>query len=100
MTGPARGLALDMNAIILRNGLPESAGASEIDAWNRLTEVQIPVTVACGDLDVPFLIDRSRQLSERLPSARYQVLPGMAHQPYLEQPRAVADLVMRALRSS
>ena len=97
VTGPARALALDMNATILRHGAPEGTGASGVDAWNRLQEVSVPVTVACGDLDVPFLISRSHQLAERLPQARYHDLPGMAHQPYLEQPGTVAHLVMQAV---
>ncbi len=97
VTGAARSLALDMNAIILRNGVPEDAGDSGVDAWNRLAEVRVPVTVACGDLDVPFLISRNRELAGQLPNARYEVLAGMAHQPYLEQPAAVAQLVSRAL---
>lgn len=95
--GPARTLAWDMNAIILQNQVPEDAGASGVDAWNRLHEVRVPVTAACGDLDVPFLISRSRQLAERLPDACYQVLPGMAHQPYLEHPGQVAELVRQAV---
>jgi hypothetical protein len=37
----------------------------------RRAEIQVPVTVACGDLDVPFLAERSR---------------------------AVADLVLRSIR--
>ena len=97
VTGPARTLALDMNAVILRNGVPEDAGASGVDAWNRLEEVSVPGTVACGGLDVPFLIDRSRQLAGRLSRARYHDLPGMAHQPYLEQPTTIAHLVMQAV---
>jgi pimeloyl-ACP methyl ester carboxylesterase len=92
--GAARELALDMNAIILRNGEPEETGGSGVDAWNRLDEVRVPVTVACGDLDAPFLIDRNRELAKRLPDARYRVLPGMAHQPYLEQPDRVAQLII------
>ena len=97
VTGPARALALHMNATIVRNGVPEDAGASGVDAWNRLQEVRVPVVIACGELDVPFLISRSRQLAERLPKARYHDLPGMAHQPYLEQPDKMAHLVMQAV---
>jgi pimeloyl-ACP methyl ester carboxylesterase len=95
--GEARALALAMNAIILRNGAREGEGGSGVDAWRRLDEVQVPVTVACGELDVPFLIARSRQLAGRLPHGRYRELPGMAHQPYLEQPGQVADLILGAL---
>jgi pimeloyl-ACP methyl ester carboxylesterase len=98
--GPARQLALAMNEVILRNGVPEDAGASGVDAWNRLDEVRVPVTIGCGDLDVPFLIDSNRELARRLPRARYHVLPGMAHQPYLEHPGQVAALIQHALAES
>jgi pimeloyl-ACP methyl ester carboxylesterase len=95
--GEARALALDMNAIILRNGDREDGGGSGVDAWSRLDEIQVPVTVACGELDVPSLVARSRELATRLPRARYRELPGMAHQPYLEDPGQVADLLRDAL---
>ena len=98
--GEARTLALDMNAIILRNGAREDEGGSGVDAWQRLDEVQVPVTVACGELDVPFLLGRSRELARLLRSGRYQELPGMAHQPYLERPDQVADLVFGAVTES
>jgi pimeloyl-ACP methyl ester carboxylesterase len=100
VAGPARQLALAMNEVILRNAAPEDAGASGVDAWNRLDEVRAPVTIACGDLDVPFLIAGNRELARRLPGASYHVLPGMAHQPYLEHPGQVASLIQRALAAS
>src|ERR1700761_2367735 len=95
--GAARKLALDMNAIIIGNDVPQTEGASEADAWHRLAEITIPVTVACGDLDVPFIADRSRLLAGRLPAARHHVPAGMAHQPYLESARAVARLIRSAV---
>ena len=95
--GAARALALDMNAVILRNEGREDDGDSGTDAWHRLNEVQVPVTVACGGLDVPFIIARSRELAGRLRGASYRELPGMAHQPYLERPGQVADLVLSTL---
>jgi pimeloyl-ACP methyl ester carboxylesterase len=95
--GEARALALDMNTVILRNAAREDEGGSGVDAWRRLEEIRVPVTVACGELDVPFLIARSRELAGRLPGGRYRELPGMAHQPYLEQPGQVAHLLLGAL---
>ena len=95
--GAARKLALDMNAIIIGNGVPETAGAVGIDAWHRLAEIKIPVTVACGDLDVPFLVDRYRLLADRLPAARHHVLAGLAHQPYLESASTIARLIRSAV---
>jgi pimeloyl-ACP methyl ester carboxylesterase len=100
VSGPARSLALDMNAIVIANKVPGKTGASGVDAWNRLAEVRLPATVACGELDAPFVIDRNRQLARRLPSATFQILPGMAHQPYLEHPDQVANLICQAIARS
>jgi pimeloyl-ACP methyl ester carboxylesterase len=55
--------------------------AERRSAWHRLAEVTVPVTVAGGDLDVPFIVDRCRQFADRLPVARHFVLAGLAHQP-------------------
>lgn len=99
VSGPVRELTKVMSALILAKGVPEDAGASGVEAWNRLGEVSLPVTVACGELDVPFLVERSRQLAERLPSARYRLLDGVAHLPQLERPSAVSELIAWALRS-
>jgi pimeloyl-ACP methyl ester carboxylesterase len=95
--GAARQLALDMNAIIIGNDVPETAGAAAMDTWNRLAEITVPVTVACGDLDVPFVVDRCHLLAARLPAARHHMLTSMAHQPYLESASTVAQLIRSAV---
>jgi len=97
VSGPARDLALDMNAVIMGHGQPEERGGTDTGAWDRLGEIRVPVTVACGDLDVPFLASRSRELADRLPRGRHEVLAGFAHQPYLEQPALVAELITEAM---
>ncbi len=96
--GETRQLALEMNGIVLRSGTPEDAGASGVDAWARLAEVQQPVIVACGDLDVPFLVERSAELATRLPHASYRTLHGVAHLSELEQPVVVAALLEELTR--
>ena len=96
--GAARALALDMNAIVLRSDVPDDAGASGLDAWSRLEEIDVPATLAWGDLDLPIVIDRCRELAERLPAVREtRVLAGTAHLPYLEQPQVVAELIRDAV---
>jgi pimeloyl-ACP methyl ester carboxylesterase len=97
--GPKRALALEMNGIVLRNGVAEDAGASGIDAWTRLDEVQIPATVVCGDLDLPFLVTRSKELADRLPTGRHRTLAGVAHLSELEQPAVVSELLTECLKS-
>jgi pimeloyl-ACP methyl ester carboxylesterase len=94
--GDARLLALQMNAVILGHSVPEEAGASGIDTWDRLDEVLVPTTVACGDRDVSYLVTLSRDLARRLPQGRHRVLEGMAHLPSLERPATVTALVTEA----
>lgn len=95
--GPARSLLLDMNRVLLANAVPEEAGASGVDAWSQLCDVRTPATVACGDLDVSFVVERSRELAERLPNGQHRLLPGMAHLPQLEDSVAVAGVILHAL---
>jgi pimeloyl-ACP methyl ester carboxylesterase len=95
--GAARALALEMNAALLSRGESEHGGASGIDAWQSLEEVRVPTTVSCGDLDLPFFLDRCREIARRVPNADYTPLPGMAHLPYLEDPQQVARLLTRAV---
>jgi pimeloyl-ACP methyl ester carboxylesterase len=96
VVGAPRELALDMNRIALANGISESSNQM-IDAWSRLTEVGVPTTVACGAFDANHILSRSEELYRRIPSANYLVLDGMAHLPYLENPTAVAELVIGAI---
>lgn len=94
--GAPRDLALDMNRIALANGISENSDQM-INTWNRLTEVVVPTTVACGALDANHILLRSEELCKRIPVAKYLVLNGMAHLPYLEDPLAVAELVIGAI---
>jgi pimeloyl-ACP methyl ester carboxylesterase len=95
--GAARKLALDMNAVVIANGVPETEGATGVDAWHRLAEIKAPVTVACGDLDVPLLVERCRVIADLIPAARHHVLTGMAHHPNLESASTVASLIRSAV---
>ena len=97
VSGPARDLALAMNAIALKNEIPEESGKSGITAWSRLEEIAVPVTVACGSLDLPFVIARSKELADWLPRSRFEMFDGMAHLPYLEKPAVVADLIKSSI---
>lgn len=97
VSGPARELALRMNAVALRSGMAEDAGTSTIDAWSRLEELSAPITVAWGDRDVPLLIHECEQLLSRLPHARRALVPQTAHLPYLERPDLIAGLITEAI---
>jgi pimeloyl-ACP methyl ester carboxylesterase len=96
--GPARALALAMNRTALQSGQAEDAGRGDEDAWSRLGEVRVPVTLAWGALDLPYLRALCRELAGRLPDVRRAVeLPGVAHLPGVERPDLVAALVAEAV---
>lgn len=96
--GEARELVLDMNGIALRAETSEDAGESGVDAWTRLEEIRIPVTVACGDLDVPFTIAQSRDVADRVADLRtHRIVAGTAHLPYLERPAEIVALIRAAV---
>jgi pimeloyl-ACP methyl ester carboxylesterase len=97
--GPARDLFLAMNAIALRSEAESAAGTgdSDVDAWARLGEIGVPVTVAWGELDIEVLNQRCRQIVERLPRATGRELPHVAHLPSLEDPDLIADLIRAAV---
>ena len=97
VSGAVRDLFLAMNAIALRHQAENQEQASDVGAWRRLGEIEVPVTVAWGDLDVGVFIDRSRQLVDSLPNARGQAIPMTAHMPNLERPDLVADLIRKAV---
>jgi pimeloyl-ACP methyl ester carboxylesterase len=96
--GAARELALDMNGVALRSGLPEGAGGSGLDAWSRLAEIGAPATIVWGDLDVPEIIAMGQELARRLGDVRGTIeLPGVAHLPGLERPDEVTEIVATAI---
>jgi len=99
VSGAARILALDMNRVALANDPRETHGET-MNSWEHLEDVAAPTTVACGSLDVAFLIERCEVIAERIALAQYRRLEGMAHLPYLEDPSAVASVILEALQAS
>jgi pimeloyl-ACP methyl ester carboxylesterase len=93
----ARSLAQTMTRDTLSRGTGEDAGGSGLNAWSRLGDIAVPTTVVCGDLDLPFIVERSRELVDRVPGATYRELAEVAHLPYLEDPALVADVIATAI---
>ena len=97
VSGPARDLALDMNAVIMGRGDLEEArrirhrrvGPARRDPGAGHRGLRRPGRAVPGQ-PVP----RARL---RLPRGQHEVLPGLAHQPYLEQPALVAELITEAM---
>lgn len=97
VTGPPRDLALDMARTTLAHRLPENWGGGGGEAWSRLEELALPVTVVVGELDVPIGVTRSREVARRIPAARFVLLPGTAHLPSLDAPEALQEVLLAAV---
>jgi pimeloyl-ACP methyl ester carboxylesterase len=96
--GDARSLALNMNAIALASVQPDEAAREGMDTWSRLEEIEAPVTVVWGELDIPVVVERCRVLADRLGNTREVVgIPGVAHLPALERPDLVTAVVAEAI---
>ncbi len=92
VVGPARELFLDMNGRALRFGdIGEAVPAPS--AWDRLSELQIPVLVLFGEYDVAALRDIAKVIAERAPLGEYRELSGVAHVPQMEDPKLCAQII-------
>lgn len=93
VTGQARRLFLDMNAIALRS--PPIGSNLDIEpAFHRLGEISAPSLVICGDLDFPHIQERCRHIATMMLNGSRDVLTGAAHLPSLERPADVTDLLV------
>ena len=63
--------------------------------WDRLGELDLPVTLVAGERDAKFRA-LAEAMAGRLPAARVVVVPGTGHAPQLEAPDAVARLLADA----
>lgn len=64
------------------------------DAEHRLGELTAPALIVVGALDQPDRADVGRHMAARMPDARLETMPGVAHLPPMEAPDAFAQLVL------
>lgn len=96
VSGAARELFLDMNAIAL-NKPPLTLEEERPSAWRRVGEVGAPTLLLVGDEDFTALIDRHETLSEEMPNAFAAMLEGVAHIPSIERPELVNSMILEFL---
>lgn len=63
------------------------------DTADRVRSVGAPALVTVGELDLVLPPRFSRELAERIPGARLEVIAGAGHQPFQEQPERYNDLL-------
>ncbi len=70
---------------------------AQAPSWARLVELEMPVLLVAGELDVKFTVAGERMAAAIGPNARAVTMPGCGHAAHLEQPDAFCRLVWRAL---
>ena len=84
--------------IIAQNDGPAVQRASaailrRVDIRHMLPHVRCPATVFVGDEDGANGPDKARVIAKGIPEAKLHILPGIGHQPNVEAPDAVTDLL-------
>jgi pimeloyl-ACP methyl ester carboxylesterase len=93
VTGQARRLFLDMNAIALRTP-PTGSNLDVTPAFHRLGEILAPSLVIWGDLEFPHIQERSRHIATVMLNGSCHELSGTAHLPSLERPADITGLLV------
>lgn len=92
VTGDARRLFLDMNAIALRS--PPPGTNRDVDpAYGLLGELTMPALVIWGEFDFPHIQGRCRHVVATVPNAKGHALAGTAHLPSLDMPGTITELL-------
>lgn len=97
VTGQARRLFHDMNAIALRSQ-PTGPNIDAAPAFHRLGEISVPSLVICGDLDLPNIQERSRHIASTMLNGSHHELAVAAHLPSLERPADITDLLTEFIK--
>jgi pimeloyl-ACP methyl ester carboxylesterase len=94
--GAARDLLLAMNGIALRSP-PVGSDMDVLPIFHRLAEIAVPCLVIWGDLDFPFVQDRSRHVAKAVQNGLGHEITGVAHLPSLERPADITHLLVEFL---
>lgn len=92
VAGEARRMFLEMNGHALRSP-PIGSDVDAAPSFPRLGELSMPALVICGDLDLPHIQERCRQIVPMMLNASHAGLTGTAHLPSLDRPAEVTRLL-------
>jgi 3-oxoadipate enol-lactonase len=87
--------ALDYEAKELGKRLPNT----ETPAFDRLTDLDIPVLVIVGAHDTPYILAAADYMAEKLPSARKVRIEDAAHLSNMDHPDEFQTIVKAFLES-
>lgn len=73
------------------------AALRDADLRDTVADIAVPTLVVVGDQDLSTPPELVRELAESIPGARFEIIAGSGHIPSIEQPQALAALMMQFL---
>lgn len=98
----ARALLYDMNRIALDHdarGLGQRKADLKPAAWERMGEIQCPVLIVTGAMDIPFMSAAAELMRESIPNTQSVEFSDAAHLPNMEHPQRFNECVEEFLRT-
>ena len=95
----AKAEMMNLRMLQLESDVEGDAQRPSIVANDHLHELTIPVLAVVGNLDRIGAVEGSRRIAASVAGGRFVEIPGTAHLPSMEQPRAFDDLVLPFLTS-
>jgi 3-oxoadipate enol-lactonase len=99
VSAKVRELVREMQLAIFKKEMPDNIEEIDLDppAIERLGEVEVPVQVMVGDLDLEEKLELVDRLAREMPDCKKVVIPGVAHMLNMEKPdefnRSVFDFL-------
>jgi len=95
-----RSLVAEMQHLAFTHPEPERVALRKLDppALDRLHEIQVPVLVITGALDVSEFVQMAEKVAAQVAHGKYRVIPGVAHLPSLEAPQEFSRLVLEFIQ--
>jgi 2-succinyl-6-hydroxy-2,4-cyclohexadiene-1-carboxylate synthase len=91
-----RAQRLRNNPAGLANSLRGAGTGAQPALWDRLPKLRTRTLLLAGELDLKF-VGLARQMAERLPRARLEIVPDAGHAVHLERPHEFAQRVLAFL---
>jgi 3-oxoadipate enol-lactonase len=74
------------------------AVANRQPVYDEIERISVPTLVIVGADDVPTPVAKGRRIAERIPGARFEIVPEAGHSSTVEQPEAIRTLLRDFLR--
>ncbi|WP_230785317.1 alpha/beta fold hydrolase [Aurantimonas coralicida] len=67
------------------------------DQSDRLSTIEVPVTIVAGEADAIIPPERAREMAAAIPGARLEMLPATGHMVTMERPGRTSEILRRSL---